>query len=155
MKIGTYEIDLRSAAIGALAVWIACSMFGGSGDGAASTVAKASTGHWYDFGNGMVNLDQVNLITTHVTFDQGFGGPFRITDEGCNEATEFFVRESKRPPSTSILTKPHKFEQINAHIEFDDFTLNLENYDVQDKNDIKKAFRSWMKTLAEIKKAQK
>ena len=152
MKIGTYEIDLRSAAIGALAVWIACSMFGGSGDGAASTVAKASTGHWYDFGNGMVNLDRVNLITTSVTYDN-YGGPFRITDEGCNEAIEWFVKMSKRTPS--LLTKPHENTQIKAHIEFDDFTLNLASYDVQDKNDIKKAFRSWMKTLAEIKKAQK
>lgn len=150
MKIGTYEIDLRSAAIGALAAWIACTMFAGSGDGDSSSDSQPSSGHWYDFGNGMVNLDRVNLITTCVTF--GYED-FKITDEGCEDAIELFVKESSKDLSEDELRD--RFGKISAHIEFDDFTLNLERFEVQNKNDIRKAFRSWKQTLAGIKKAQR
>ena len=150
MRIGTYEIDLRSAAIGALAAWIGCTMFAGSGDDVYSSDAKSSSGHWYDFGNGMVNLDRVNLITTSVTF--GYS-TFKITDEGCEEAIELFVKESSKDLGED--ERRDRFGKIWAHIEFDDFTLNLESFEVQDKNDIRRAFRSWKQTLAGIKKAQR
>lgn len=151
MKIGTYEIDLRSAAIGALAAWIACSMFEKSDNGVFSPDGKSSSGHWYDFGNGMVNLDRVNLITTTVSYGSR---ALKITDEGCEEAIEHFEKESSRKLSEDE-RRQRFLSKIRAQIEFDDFTLNLECYDVENKSDIRKAFRSWKQTLAEIKKAQR
>lgn len=151
MKIGTYEIDLRSAAIGALVAWIGCTMFVGSGDGNSSSDAKSSTGHWYDFGNGMVNLDRVNLITTSVRFR--YADQFKITDVGCEDAVKVFTEIASDPKSTEY--DRNAIKTISAQVEFDDFTLTLEDFEVKDKSDIRRAFRSWKQTLSEIKKAQR
>ena len=150
MKIGTYDIDLKSLALGALAAWIVCSVSGKSGDDVVLHDGGASSGHWYDFGNGMVNLDQVNLITTCVNFEYR---TFKITDEGCEDAIELFAEGSSKDLSED--DRNYRFGKILAHIEFDDFTLNLESFEVHDKNDIRRAFRSWKQTLGEIKKAQR
>ena len=61
MKIGTYDVDLKSVAIGAFISLVVFNIGG-------SSKRVASAGHWYDYGNGMVNLDLVNHISTKANF---------------------------------------------------------------------------------------
>ena len=127
-------------AIAVVAIGLSALILGGCSDG-----SSASSGHWYDFGNGMINLDNVHHISGEAYFSiLGERKRFSLTEVGAQNAVAALKAASEVASQLNV----------NALIRFDNFELGLQTVtvDTSSEAEILGAFHSWMSNLEEVKK---